>query len=100
MRPWVQDIESLEAINQDELVRQVVVRLAGVARDGRLPGFVAAVGADAELDAETKATVLELARDETFLLACEHARDRLSALWRPLQCARLGRLAQLVRAPL
>ena len=100
MRPWVQDIESLEAVNQDELVRQVVVRLAGVARDGRLPGFVAAVGADAELDAETKATVLELARDETFLLACEHARDRLSALWRPLQCARLGRLAQLVRAPL
>ena len=32
---------------------------------------LAAVGADAELDAETKATVLELARDETFLLACE-----------------------------
>lgn len=72
MRPWVQDIESLEAINQDELlVRQVVLRMAGVARDGRLPGFVAAVGADAELDDETKATVLELARDETFLLACE-----------------------------
>jgi hypothetical protein len=81
VRPWVQDIESLEAINQDELVRQVVVRLAGVARDGRLPGFVAAVGADAELDAETKATVLELARDETLLLARGlHARDRLLPL--------------------
>jgi hypothetical protein len=71
VRPWVQDIESLEAINQDELVRQVVLRMAGLARGGRLPGFVAAVGADAELDAETKATVLEVARDETFLLACE-----------------------------
>ena len=70
-RPWVQDIESLEAINQDELVRQVVLRMAGLARGGRLPGFVAAVGADTELDAEAKATVLELARDETFLLACE-----------------------------
>ena len=66
----MQDIESLETINQDELVRQVVLRTAGLAR-GRLPGFVATVGADAELDAETKATVLELARDETFLLACE-----------------------------
>jgi len=66
----VQDIESLETINQDELVRQVVLRTAGLAR-GRLPGFVAAVGADAELDAETKTTVLELARAETFLLACE-----------------------------
>jgi hypothetical protein len=70
MRPWVQDIESFEAINQDELVRQLI-RMAGLARGGRLPGLVAAIGADAELDAETKATVLELARDETFLLACE-----------------------------
>ena len=66
----MQDIESLETINQDELVRQVVLRTAGLAR-GRLPGFVPTVGADAELDAETKATVLELARDEPFLLACE-----------------------------
>ena len=66
----MQDIESPETVNQDELVRQVVLRTARFAR-GRLPGFVAAVGADAELDAETKTTVLELARDETFLLACE-----------------------------
>jgi len=66
----VQDIESPETVNQDELVRQVVLRTSRFAR-GRLPGFVAAVGADAELDAETKAAVLELARDETFLLACE-----------------------------
>ena len=102
MPHWVQDIESLEAINQDELVRQIVLRTACFVRGGRLPGFVAAVGADAELDAETETTVLELARDETFLLACEnqHARDLLFALRRPLECARLGRLAQLVRAPL
>ena len=71
MRPWVQDIEFLEATNQDKLVRQLVLRMAGLERGGRLPGFVAAVGVDAELDAETKATVLELARDEAFLLACE-----------------------------
>ena len=70
MRPWVQDIEPLEAVNQDELVRHVVLRTDGLARS-RLPGFVPTVGADAELDAETKATVLELARDEPFLLACE-----------------------------
>ena len=67
----MQDIESLEAVNQDELVRQLVLRMAGLARGGRLPGFLAAVGEDTELDAETKATVLELARDEAFLLACE-----------------------------
>jgi hypothetical protein len=71
VRPWLQDIECLDAVSQDELVRQVVLRMAGLARGRRLPGFVAAVCADSELDAETKATVLELARDETFLLACE-----------------------------
>ena len=71
MRPWVQDIESLEAINQDDVVRRLILRMAGLARGGGLPGFVAAISKDAELDAETKATVLELARDETFLLACE-----------------------------
>ena len=71
MRPYVQDIESFEAIYQDELVRRLVLRMAGLARGGRLPGFLAALGEDTELDAETKATVLELARDETFLLACE-----------------------------
>jgi hypothetical protein len=68
---WVQDIETLEALNQDELVRRLVLRMAGLVRIGRLPGFLEAVDSDVELDAETKATVLELARDETFLLAAE-----------------------------
>ena len=71
MQAWVHDIETLEALNQDELVRRLVLRMAGLARGGRLPGFVAAVDSDYDLDAETKATVLELARDETFLLAAE-----------------------------
>ena len=69
--PWLQDIESLEAINQDQAMRQIVLRMAGLARGGRLDGFIAAVDSDAELDQETKANVLELARDESFLLACE-----------------------------
>jgi hypothetical protein len=68
---WIQDLESLEAINQDESVREIVLRMAGLARGGRLGGFVTAVREDDELDTETKQTVLELARDETFLLAAE-----------------------------
>ena len=67
----MQDIEAFETVTQDELVRPLVLRMAGLARHGKLPGFVAAIGSDEELDAETKATVLELARDETFLLAAE-----------------------------
>ena len=71
MQVRVQDIEAFEAVTQDELVRPLLLRMAGLARHGKLPGFVAAVGADEELDAETKATVLELASDEAFLLAAE-----------------------------
>jgi hypothetical protein len=69
---WGRDLESLEAINQDAAVRQIILRMAGLARGGRLGGFIAAVDSDSDLDAETKETVLELARDETFLLAAEN----------------------------
>jgi hypothetical protein len=71
LAPWVQDLESLEAINQDAAVRDLILRMAGLARGGRLESFRAVVVSDEELDAETKSTVLELARDETFLLAAE-----------------------------
>ena len=45
--------------------------MAGLARGGRLGCFVDAVDADAELDEETKAAVLELAGERAFLLAFE-----------------------------
>jgi hypothetical protein len=69
--PWLQDIETFEAINQDEPVRQIVLRMAGLARGGRLGMFMDAVRGDDDLDAETKDTVLELASEPTFLLAAE-----------------------------
>jgi hypothetical protein len=69
--PWVRDLESLEAINQDEDIRDLVLRMAHLARGGHLGDFIAVVDSDEELDQETKDTVLELARDETFLLAAE-----------------------------
>jgi hypothetical protein len=71
LEPFGRDLEALEAINQDAAVRQIILRMAGLARGGRLGGFIAAVDSDADLDDETKQTVLELARDETFLLAAE-----------------------------
>ena len=61
----------MEALNQDPVVRQILLRMAGLARGGRLGGFIAAVNSDVELDQETKDTVLELADDESFLFACE-----------------------------
>ena len=69
--PYARDLESLEAINQDDDIRQLVLRMANLARRGRIGDFIAVVDSDEELDQETKDTVLELARDETFLLAAE-----------------------------
>ena len=69
--PWVRDLESLEAINQDDDIRQLVLRMAGLARRGHLGDFIAVVDSDEELDQETKDTVLELAHDEAFLFAAE-----------------------------
>ena len=68
--PRPQDLEALEALNQDEASRQIVLRMADLARGGQLPGFIAAVDGDPELDEETKQEVRELA-DESFLLAAE-----------------------------
>lgn len=69
--PYARDLESLEAINQDDDIRQLVLRMANLARRGQIGDFIAVVDSDDELDQETKDTVLELARDETFLLAAE-----------------------------
>jgi hypothetical protein len=67
----VREIESLQAVEQDTVLRHLALRMAGLPRGWRLPGFAAAVGSDAELDAETKATVLEPTGDETCVLAAE-----------------------------
>ena len=69
--PRPRDLEALEALNQDEATRRIVLRMAGLARGGQLPGFVAAIDRDPELDEETKQEVRELA-DESFLLAAEN----------------------------
>jgi hypothetical protein len=65
------DIESLEELHRDEAVRDVVLRMAVLARGGRLGRLVEAVDADTDLDEQTKATVLELAGERAFLLAFE-----------------------------
>jgi hypothetical protein len=68
---WYGDLESLEAINQNADTRDVLLRMAGLARGGRLGSFMDVVHADAELDEHTKAWLYELARDQAFLLAVE-----------------------------
>ena len=68
---WLQDLESLEAISQDETTRTLFLRMARMSQTGGLQPFLRELDADGELDAMTKLTVAELAQDAGFLYAVE-----------------------------
>jgi hypothetical protein len=77
---WLQDIESLEAISQDDDTRRLFLRMAQMSQSGRLKPFLRELEDDRDLDDETKVTVAELAKDETFLHAVEDYVQRTRAL--------------------
>ena len=68
---WLREMESFEAISQDELARRVVLKLAAISRAGRMEPFLAQLAADGDVDEETKEKLAELGRDESLLLAVE-----------------------------
>jgi hypothetical protein len=68
---WLQDLESLEAISQDDDARQIFLRMAAMTQNGGLGSFLTELDADDDLDDDTKGTLTELARDRSFLLAVE-----------------------------
>ena len=69
---WVhQDLESFEAISQNDDARRIFLRMAAMSQDGRLPQFLNELAYDPEVDEDVKGTLTELASDQTFLLAVE-----------------------------
>jgi hypothetical protein len=68
---WLQDIESLEAISQDDETRRLFLRMADMSNRGRLAPFLRELEDDRDLDDETKVTLAELATDTVFLHAVE-----------------------------
>lgn len=68
---WLSDLESLEAISQNDDARRIFLRMAAMSHAGRLPNFIAEVAHDRDLDDTTKGHLTELAQDESFLLAVE-----------------------------
>jgi hypothetical protein len=68
---WLQDIESLEAISQDEHARTLFLRMAAMQREGRTSSFLVELEHDTEVDEETKGSLIEIAQDSDFLLALE-----------------------------
>ncbi len=77
---WLQDLEALETISRDDATRALFLRLALLSQNGRLKPFLRELAADAELDAETKGSLAELAQDESFLHAVEEYVRRTRAV--------------------
>jgi hypothetical protein len=67
----LQDIESLEAITQDDDARALFLRMAMLSQSGRLEPFLDELLEDRDIDAETKGTLAEIAQDTGFLHAVE-----------------------------
>jgi hypothetical protein len=68
---WLHDIESLEAVMQDEQTKRLCLRMAAMSQAGTLDPFIASLSRDRELDEGTKGTITEIAGDSNFLLAVE-----------------------------
>ena len=78
--PWLQDIESLEAISQDDDARTLFLKMARMSQAGRLQPFLRELEHDRELDDDMKANLSELAQDEGFLHAVEEYVHRTRAV--------------------
>jgi hypothetical protein len=68
---WLQDLESLEAISQDDLTRDLFLKMAWLSQRGSLQPFLVELQDDDDLDEGTKGTLTEIAGDPSFLLAVE-----------------------------
>ena len=68
---WLQDLESLEAISQDEVTRDLFLRMAWLSQKDSLQPFRFELQHDDDLDESAKGMLTELAEDRTFLLAVE-----------------------------
>jgi hypothetical protein len=74
------NLESFEAINQDDMTRDLVLRISALSRAGKLAPFLFELEHDAELDDTTKGTLAEIAGDPEFLLAVEDYLQRTEIL--------------------
>jgi hypothetical protein len=68
---WHQNLEGFEAISQDDLMRDLVLRMSALSQSGSLAPFLHELAHDGDLDDATKITLQEIAADPAFLLAVE-----------------------------
>jgi hypothetical protein len=77
---WLNDLEALEAITQDDYTRRLFLRMAQLSQTGRVTPFLRELHGDGDLDSETKERLAEIAEDAEFLHAVEEYVHRTRAL--------------------
>jgi hypothetical protein len=77
---WHRDLESFEAISQDDVTRDLVLRMSAMSQSGSLGPFRFEIAHDSVLDDMTKSTLTEIAEDPAFLLAVEDYLNRTEIL--------------------
>jgi hypothetical protein len=71
LRTLQENLESFEAINQDDVTRTLLLRMSALSQAGKLGPFLFELAHDDDLDDMTKGTLTEIAKDPSFLLAVE-----------------------------
>jgi hypothetical protein len=77
---WHANLESFEAISQDDVMSDLVLRMSAMSQSGSLGPFLFELARDGELDDMTKSTLTEIAEDPSFLLAVEDYLNRTERL--------------------
>jgi hypothetical protein len=77
---WHRDLESFERISQDDVTRDLVLRMSALSQSGSLGPFLFELARDIELDDMTKSDLAEIAEDSDFLLAVEDYLHRTEIL--------------------
>jgi hypothetical protein len=74
------DLESLEAISQDEDTRRLFLRMAALSEEGRLGPLLSELAHDVDLADEMRSTLDAIAGDESFLLVVQEYLRRTQVL--------------------
>ena len=77
---WLQDIEALEQISQDDRARALFLRMAELQRSGGTSNFLVELAGDPEVDDGVKDSLAEIAQDADLLFAVEEYVHRTSAV--------------------
>jgi hypothetical protein len=77
---WLHDLESLEALTQDEQTKRLCLRMAAMSQAGTLEPFIATLRLDDGLDETTRRAITEIAANESFLAALEDYVQRTRVL--------------------